>query len=273
MNAFNHLICAFFDLVFYPFASLNPLWGLVVTSVATGVMMLFIFRCVSDQPGIRKIKNRIKARIFELRLFGHDLGLMWESQKDLCRDNLAYLKFSVKPMLLMIVPVGLIMIQSGVWFARHPIEAGTSAIVRIKFDDQAPFNENFRLRVPEGIVIETPALRIPEEKEIDWRIKALKEGTYALEFDSDSAMIGKTIIVDSRLARLSLMRVSSNWLSQLLYPAEKSLPPGSGLDYIEVGYPTVSYHILGWKIHWLVIFFVISIATGLILKAFFRIEM
>jgi len=195
-----------------------------------------------------------------------------EAQKNILRHNLTYMKYSLKPMLFLIVPVVLLMIQLSLWFDRYPLDTGESAVVKLKFKGQALFNENVVLRVPEGITIETPPLRIQEEKAIYWRIKALSKGTYNLEFLLNPDTLTKTLVVDDRLARLSIKRVSSNLFQQLLYPAEKSFSRNSGSDYIEIKYPSISYHFLGWQIHWLVIFFVVSILTGFLLKKFFKVE-
>ena len=176
MDFFNHLMCAFFDVVCAPFKHLHPLWGLLALSVVTGVIMLLIFRLTSNQKGIQKVKNRIKAHFFEIRLFNDDLGLMLEAQKNILKANFTYMKYSLKPMLFLIVPVVLIMIQLSVRFDRHALNVGESAIVKLAFKDSASFEENVMLKVPEGVEIETPPLRMLEEKEIDWRIKAERRG-------------------------------------------------------------------------------------------------
>jgi len=272
MNTFNHLISSLFDLAVSPFSSFHPLVGLVVLSILTGIMMLIIFRYTSNQEAIRRTKNRIKAHFLEIRLYKDDLGAMMEAQKNILRHNLTYMKHSLKPMLFLMLPVVLIMIQMNLWFDRCPLKAGESAIVKIEFQNQDSFNENVGLKAPEGITVETPPLRIQEEKAIYWRIKALSKGRYDLEFLLKPDILTKNLVVDDRLSRLSIKRVSSNLFHQFLYPAEKSFSKNSGIDHIEIRYPSVSYHIFGWQIHWLVIFFVVSILTGFLLKRFFRIE-
>ena len=111
-----------------------------------------------------------------------------------------------------------------------------------------------------------------EEKEIDWRIKAERQGTFDLEFELNPGIVTKRLVVDDKVTRLSVKRVSASLLQQLLYPAEKSIPEDVGIDYIEITYPAIAYSVFGWGIHWLVIFFVVSIAAGFMLKGFFRVE-
>lgn len=272
MDLFNHLMSTLFDLLCVPFKHLHPWAGLLAFSLFTGLFMLLIFRFTSNQAGIRKAKNRIKAHFFEIRLFKDDLGLMLEAQKNILKANLTYLKYSLNPMLFLIVPVVLIMIQLSVRFDRHPLQAGESAMVKLKFNEAASFDESALLAVPEGVELETPALRIREENEIDWRIKAQKKGAFDLEFTLNAGAVTKRLVVDEKFTKLSVKRVSGSILQQLLYPAEKSIPEEMGIAYIEIAYPPLVYTVFGWSIHWLIIFFVVSIATGFMLRGFFKVE-
>ena len=61
MDLFNKIITWIFDILFYPFAGLHPVWGLIFISVITGVLMLLIFKVTSNQAGIRKTKSHIQA--------------------------------------------------------------------------------------------------------------------------------------------------------------------------------------------------------------------
>jgi len=272
MDVVNHLICTFFDVLCAPFKYLHPWWGLLALSIFTGLVMLLIFRVASNQAGIQKVKNRIKAHFFEIRLFNDDLGLMLEAQRNILRANLTYLKYSLKPMLFLMVPVVLIMIQLSVRFDRHALQVGESAMVKLKFKNAAAYDEDALLTVPEGVKIETPPLRIREGMEIDWRIKAEGQGIFDLAFALNPGVVTKRLAVNDALTRLSVKRVSTNFLQQLLYPAERSIPEDAGLEYIEITYPPIAYTVLGWRIHWLVIFFVVSIAIGFMLKGFFKVE-
>ena len=62
-----------FDLVLLPFQSLAPFWPLLFFSLLLGVFMLIVFRHTSDQKQIKEIKERIKAHVFEIRIFKDDV--------------------------------------------------------------------------------------------------------------------------------------------------------------------------------------------------------
>lgn len=269
---FNDIMCAFFDALCIPFASLHPWWGISGLSLLTGIVMLLVFRLTSDQEAIRRVKNRIKAHILEIRLYGDDLSLMLDAQKSILRQTLAYMRYSAPSMIFLIVPVVLIMIQLSLWYDRHPVRPGESVIITAAFADGAPLHEQIALRAPEGLVVETPPVRIPEKNEVLWRIKGVHNGAYDLALESNSGVVTKQVVVSESRARLSVRRVASSFWQCLLYPGERSITPETQVAYIEVAYRPIVYRLLGWNLHWLVIFFILSIAAGFLFKGLFRVE-
>ena len=65
MAALNTGITRFFDLLFAP-SALSPWLGMVVISLLTGFVLLFVFRYTSNQQGIRAAKDRIIAPALSL---------------------------------------------------------------------------------------------------------------------------------------------------------------------------------------------------------------
>ncbi len=79
------------------FGDLHPLVSLTPLSIAVGVVMLWVFGLTSDQDAINKTKKRLQAYLLELRLFGDDPSLIWQSQKSLLAANLRYMGLMLKP--------------------------------------------------------------------------------------------------------------------------------------------------------------------------------
>jgi hypothetical protein len=67
--------------------------------------------------------------------------------------------------------------------------------------------------------------------------------------------------------------VASNPLEIILNPGEKPIPKNPLIKRIEVGYPSRLIEILGWKTHWLVLFFIFSIISGFAFKGVFGVEL
>jgi len=78
--------------------------------------MLLIFRYISNQKEIKETKSKIRAYIYELRLFKDELGLVLSAQKNILIQNLKYIKYALKPMIFMIIPMALNLIQLDSWY-------------------------------------------------------------------------------------------------------------------------------------------------------------
>ena len=178
MSYLNLYLSRFFDLLMWPFQSLDPLWSLALFSLVTGIIMLLIFRYTSDQKGIKETKDLIKAYLLEIRLFKDDLRIQLSAQKNILRHNMTYMKHALKPMLFMIIPVVVILIQLDGWFGYRPLKPGESAIVSVKLsgNDRKALSD-LTVDADNGLTVETPPLRIPMENEVDWRIRAMSPGS------------------------------------------------------------------------------------------------
>ena len=65
MGALNAAISGLFDLFFAPFGARSWL-GMIIVSAITGGVLLFVFRCTSNQRGIRAAKDRILSHLLEV---------------------------------------------------------------------------------------------------------------------------------------------------------------------------------------------------------------
>lgn len=273
MSYFNIYVGRLFDLLMKPFQSFDPLWSLSFFSLVTGILMLLIFRYTSNQKGIKETKDRIKAYLLEIRLFKEDLRIQLSAQKEILRHNFTYMKHALKPMLFMIIPVVIILVQLDGWFGYRPLKPGESAIVSVKLSgNERNTLSNVSIDSDNGLTVETPPLRIPLENEVNWRIRANEPGEHDLTFNVSSNAFQKRLTVsDGKLDRVSRVVASSFWDS-FLNPGEESIGKSSLMKKIEVDYPSRSIEIFGWHIHWLIVFFILSIVFGFAFKGFFKVE-
>lgn len=270
----NSVFNKIFDLLFFPFHSLSPWFGMVFISLLTGFFMLFVFRYTSNQEGIRKVKNKIKAYLFEIRLFKENFGLSLRAQGKILRHNLKYIGYSFKPMLVMIIPLILIIIQLNSWFGYRSLVPRERAILKVKLKkDFNPLDLDFSIKSSPGFVIDSPPLRIEEEREIDWRLRADKKGVYNLVLKLNNQALKKRIAIrQNSLSKISPMKVQKNILAELLNPGEAPLPSDSPIKAIEITYPSKRMNLFGWHIHWLIVYFVLSIIFGYSFKGFLKIQ-
>jgi hypothetical protein len=281
MWTLNRIITFIFDGIFFPFRSLHPMVGMIVISVITGVVMLWLFKVTSDQEGIGRIKKKIWARLYEMYLFNRDLGVMIRSQKGLLLANLRYLRYSLKPVVFMIPPIFFILVQLNMRYGMRPLEVGKTATVTVKFHDAFPQgNPGFALKASRGVKVETLPVRVfdrvANRKEASWRIRAEEPGEQELTLEIGDETITKKLWVGDkpRPARISNGRYRSSNIGQaFLEPAEPAIDPELGIDAITVKHPAASLSFFGfWNTHWLVWFCILSIAVGLALKNKFGVQ-
>ena len=135
MWTFNSIVAKIFEVLFLPFRSLSPWWGMLVVSLLTGLGMLLIFKYTSNQAGIRRTKDRIKAHLLEMRLYQDSLRNSFKAQGGILKANLKYMSHSLKPLLVMFVPVILILIQLNFWFAYRPLKPGEPVLLKLKLKE------------------------------------------------------------------------------------------------------------------------------------------
>ncbi len=264
------------DAALFPFRSMPPMVGLLAFSLVSGIAMLYVFKWTSDQDGIDRVKRKIHAGIFEIRLFNDDLRAIMAAQRDIFLYNLSYLRLSLRPLLFMIVPFVLIVAQLQLHYGYEGLEVGKPALVKVTLaepegggGDEAAARArpapDVELRVPEGIRLETPRLWIPSLNEATWRIVADRAGTYSLTVRDGQEEHAKSVEVSPRVVKRSPLR-SDALLDQILYPGEPGFPATSGITAIEVTYPEATVNFLGWETHWLIPFFIITIALAFALR-------
>src|SRR4030067_1152469 len=103
MGAFNAAISRLFDVFFAPFGARS--WpGMIIISTLTGVVLLFVVRCTSNQRGIRAAKDRILSHLLEVVLYRDELRVVLRAQARLAKDKLRYLGHALVPLCFMGVP-------------------------------------------------------------------------------------------------------------------------------------------------------------------------
>jgi hypothetical protein len=113
---------------------------------------------------------------------------------------------------------------------------------------------------------------IPSLREMAWRIEPRTAGDYELRIVNGSESVTKSVRVmdgsDSVLRR-SPLRVRG-FLDELLYPAEPPLP-SSPFESIAVTYPEANVNVFGFELHWMIVYFALSIAFAFLLRGTFKV--
>jgi hypothetical protein len=261
-----------FALLCLPFSGLPSVVALLVISVLCGLLILWVFGRLSNQAQIRQTKERIRGHLLGVRLYQHDIGTVFRLQGRILRGILRYVWLSLPPLLILLVPLGFALIHVNRCFSYRPLAVGQSAVVTVRLDPELDPRTPFSVSGADGITVETPALRRLKDREVSWRVRAERPGTLSLEIQSGDLTYSKEVVAGTGWAPVSPIR-TSQWTDLLLYPGEPPLAESGPIRAIEVTYPSGPISFLGWwETHWLVYFLIASLASVLLLKRLFGIE-
>jgi uncharacterized membrane protein (DUF106 family) len=262
------------DAVLWPFRGLAPWFGMTAVSFLTALLMLEVYKLTSNQAAIRRAKDRIKAHLLELRLYKDNMRVTLRAQAGILKANLAYMAANLKPLAVMIVPLVLILAHLSLWFDRAPLAPGEETLVKVGLEKSAdPLSLALEIEAPPGLEVSSPAVRIPDEHEVVWRIKALAAGNAKLVLRVAGRTIEKSVTVGGRpLTMVSPLASRGSFWKQVLYPGERPLPAGTPVRSVEVLYPPDRLIAFGFGVHWLVAYLILSIAFGFAFKGVFQVD-
>ncbi len=274
MRVVNLVFGGLVGLALWPFRALSPWAGMASLSLLTALLMLAVFKLTSDQAAVRKAKDAIKAHLLELRLFKDNLRVSLGAQGGILKANLRYAAANLRPLLVMIVPLVLILTQMSLWFDRAPLRPGEETLVKVLLDAGSdPAGISIALEPGSNLIIDSPAVRIPDDHEVVWRLRAVDEGAGRVLVTAGGRTIEKAVAVGGRpLTRISSVASRGSFWKRLLHPGEPPLPAGTPVRSIEVLYPAKKLAVFGLAIHWLIAYFILSLVFGFALKGVFKVE-
>ena len=86
----------------------------------------------SDQEALFNAKQRLKAHLLELLLYSNDMVLSMRAQKDLFLTNLSYIRCTLRPILFLLIPVILLLVQMDMRYGIRPLQVGETTLLRVK---------------------------------------------------------------------------------------------------------------------------------------------
>ena len=267
MSLINTPLRALFDALLYPFRELSPLISLVPISIVIAIAMLLIFKKTSNQDALEAVKRKIHAGLFEIRLFNDDLGFIFRSQTQILRATLTYMRLSIVPMLWTLPPLILIIAQLQFHYGYEGFAPGqtTQLHVVLNEDQVGDGKPDISVQSPPGINVIEPAVWVASLREMAWRVDVQALGDFDLEISLGGEAVVKTVHAGGSIVRRSPFRVAG-FLDELIYPAEPALPSDSPFELITIDYVDTNVDVFGFGIHWMIVFFILSMAFAFALR-------
>jgi uncharacterized membrane protein (DUF106 family) len=273
MKLINDLLRPLFDLLQAPLAGMSAFVGVLVWSIPVGVFALWVFGKTSNQVRIAEVKRRIYASLFEIRLFNDDLRAIMRAQWEILGHVLHYQALALKPMIFILPPLVLVMVQLHQFYGFRGLQPGDQALMTVQLDptsETGASRPDISLELPDGLHVVTGPVWIPSLAQISWELGVDADGDYDLEIEVDGDRAAKSLRATSRLVRLSPERPPRTFVDQLEWPSEQPLDDGSVIRSIVLGYPEGSIGFFGWNFEWsfawMVLFFVLTMVIALALR-------
>ncbi|MHB1935912.1 MAG: hypothetical protein ACYCOR_04940 [Acidobacteriaceae bacterium] len=244
--------------------------SLTVLGILTGVAILPVFARFSDNTGLLLAKRKIRAALYEFRLFGDDPRLVFRAQGQLLLWNARYLGLILKPAAVVILPVVALTMLMDTVYGHRTLNVGEDTMVTARMANSVDLNTISPELHGNNITVETPSVRIPNRHQVVWGVRARSAGQDALTLsvqgsDADANAAHKSAYVGPGLHILSDRRVALLWI-WLFYPGEKLLPHNSDFRWIAIQYPDAEVDLFGFGIPWILWFVLVSWITVFALR-------
>ena len=244
--------------------------SLTVLGILTGIAMLPVFGKFSNTEGIALAKRRIRAALYEFRLFGDEPQLVFRAQGQLLLWNARYLGLMLKPAIVVLLPIIALTMLLDTVYGHRSLQVGEDTLVTARVADSVNLNNISPELRGANIAVETPSVRLPDEHLVVWGVRATSSGKDSLSlilpgYAASGNIAQKSVDVGSGVHILSDRRVSSLW-NWMLYPGEKLLPRNSVFQWIEIQYPDAEVNLFGVGIPWIVWFIFVSWITVFALR-------
>ncbi len=274
VELFNSIVTKLFSLLLAPLAGLPAIYGLLAVSVISGIMLLYIYGLVSNQGAIKRVKKRITAGIYESVLFRHDLALSLRAQAGMLLGGARYFALAVPPLAILLIPSLVILAQLNLRYGARPLSLNEPALVTVNFkNDEALFETELTSNNSEITI--TPPLRDLDSNSVTWRINTPKEinsNSHSLKLLVNGVAAEKQVFIGKQPEILPVETHTSPWW-QFFYPGATVAPELKSLvQSISITYPEQEHRLAGVSLHWLIVFAIVSIASGLLASRILRIE-
>ena len=256
-----------------PIAVLPGWLSNTIVSAIVGVVLLVLFKYISNQRAIQQARDDIKANMLAMKLFKDSLSVILRSPWGVFRGVLHLLLHSLRPMLVAIVPILLLCSQLAMWYQHRPLKPGEYSVVTVSLSgsSDSPWPV-VTMKPTSAVELTTGPVRIISQRQICWEIKARQDTSEPLVFQVGDQKVEKEFAVGEGFIRISDKRPGGQWGDIFWHPGEKPFSDDSAVQSISIDYPQRISWTSGAD-YWVGYFFVASLIAALIFKPFLKVKL
>ncbi len=273
VSTLNSIFSDLTTILLIPFRKLHPLVGLIWLSVLAGMIIILIFRQLTDQEEIARLRKKMAAQILGMLLYLSSPRTVLSMAGRLVLANFRYLWLILRPLLVIAIPFAVLMGQVDARYSTLLPGPEDDITVTIAYEEHLPSREGFSAVAANAQVLGPPVF-IPALGEISFRIRPTGYGTILIETGGSSFPVGP---VASWSGALSAREFDAgNPFSRLFRPWNiRSVIIDTGLQSPMSGrvfLPPARWAVLGGRWSWLAVLLVFSSLSALAGAAIFRVK-
>jgi uncharacterized membrane protein (DUF106 family) len=247
----------------------SPLSIVIALSLIVGLLMVILFGYTSDQKAIGIAKDQLKAHLLAVRLYRDQIPVVMGSYGKILRGTGRYLKLAFKPLLYVIIPITLLIVQVDRYLGATPIPVSAPFLLTVHVpvvQSSSDALNDATLELPSEITMTAPPVHIPASNDVVWRLAGSRRGKYELKISVGDQSAEKVVCIGDGLSRISTVRMRGHFLERMFTSAEPRLSEDSPIELISINYPDRNVEIAGYGMNWIWLFFILSMIAGFIFK-------
>ncbi|MBW2963287.1 DUF106 domain-containing protein [Candidatus Woesearchaeota archaeon] len=252
MGIFSGLL----DPVLNPILVLGPFWAILILSLIISLAITLVYKFATNQKKMKELKDEMKANQKKMKEMKNEPQKLMAMQKEAMKKNMEYMKHSFKATFITLIPILIIFGWMQAHLAYQPIMPGDEFSVTTIFNED--IEGEVEIVVPEEIEV-LGETKQEANSEVAWKLKALEEGDYFIDFKNEGKVVSKEVIVSKSL--------------KYAEPIEDKWKKTFGviqIDYNKLT-PLGKFSIFGWQPGWLAWYIVFSVVFSMSLRKILRI--
>ena len=245
---------AWLDPIFNPLLALQPILVILIMSITITAIMTVMYKIFTDQKLMKKLKTEMKALQKQVKEFSQHPEKMAAAQKEMMAKNMQYMKHSMRPTLITMIPIILIIGWMGSHLAFNPIFPGQEFNVTV----MAEGLDNLTIDAGNLTLLTNETLELDNGTAV-WELSG-DEGMHYITFSSGDAFAERKILITN----------------EFKYEEPIETVKNSAIKQIEIGNkklkPLGNFSLFGWQPGWLGIYIIVSIITSMILRKVMKIH-
>ncbi len=255
MTRVAHILHRVIRISLAPFDAMDPMLGLTLLSVVTGIAMLWVFGKTTPQAKIRIAKDRMTAAIYEVRLYLDSPARVAAATARMLGWTTVHLALMLPAFVVIGPPMGLMLLHMDMRYGKTGLPIGEPVLVKIQVDNEKTAR-NIRIDMDsnESVLVTAPRLFVEDEKTLYIRTVITEPGNHTLVLNTGQSRVEKRLAATPDPRTWSPTRTAGFALlwSQTTEPP---LRPGGPIKMISVRHPPNNRRWAGlpWWGYWLLI--------------------